>query len=157
MKKAVWLDPLSPIVNVEMGVTLFYARKYDQAILELHKTLELDPNLIAAHWVLVNALEQKAMYPEAVVEFQRLAAVMRFEPGFVASIRQAYVTAGVSGYWQKRLDVLKELAKHGVVNFSEPAIVYSPLRHNELSLPSLEKIQEQPHPQSIHSHLNPPL
>jgi len=157
MKKAVWLDPLSPIVNVEMGVTLFYARKYDQAILELHKTLELDPNLIAAHWVLVNAYEQKAMYPEAVVEFQRLAAVMRFEPGFVASIHQAYVTAGVSGYWQKRLDVLKELAKHGVVNFSEPAIVYSRLGEKELALQSLEESEGNPDARSIYLNVNPAL
>jgi Tfp pilus assembly protein PilF len=157
MKKAVWLDPLSPIVNVEMGVTLFYARKYEQAIPELHKSLELDPNLIAAHWVLVNTYEQKAMYPEAVVEFQRLAAVMGYKPGFVASIHQAYVTSGVSGYWQKRLDVLKDLAKWGVVNSSEPAIVYLRLGEKEHALRSLEEGEGNPDARSIFINVNPAL
>ena len=43
-KVAEELDPLSLIINFELGLTFYYARDYDQAIKQFRKTLELDPS-----------------------------------------------------------------------------------------------------------------
>src|SRR6266849_135899 len=43
-KRAQELDPVSPIVNFELALAFYYARDYDQAIEQFHKTLELDQN-----------------------------------------------------------------------------------------------------------------
>ena len=43
MKRAAELDPLSPIISTDMGATLFLARRYDAALDELRRTLELYP------------------------------------------------------------------------------------------------------------------
>ena len=38
-------------MNADLGMALFGARDYDRAIEQEVKTLELEPNLPAAHWI----------------------------------------------------------------------------------------------------------
>src|SRR5881392_2453289 len=40
-KRAIELDPLSPIINADLGLTLYFARHYDDAIVQLRKPLVL--------------------------------------------------------------------------------------------------------------------
>ena len=42
-KRAVELDPLSLVINADLGMNYYYARRYDEAIAQLRKTLEMDP------------------------------------------------------------------------------------------------------------------
>ena len=44
VKRALELDPLSLIINSDLGRTYYFARRYDEAIEQLRKTLEMDPN-----------------------------------------------------------------------------------------------------------------
>ena len=45
------LDPLSLIINVAVGWALLHARRYE-AIEQLRRTLELDPNYPQFYWIL---------------------------------------------------------------------------------------------------------
>lgn len=38
------LDPLSMLSNREVGRTLYFARRYDEALAELQQTAEMSPN-----------------------------------------------------------------------------------------------------------------
>ena len=49
-RRAIELDPLSLIINADFGSTLLVARRYDEAIVELQHTLQLDENFAYAHW-----------------------------------------------------------------------------------------------------------
>ena len=62
-KRAVELDPLSLIINAGLGIDYFAARRYDEAIEQLLKTIEIDPRFYYAHWVLGEALEMKEQLP----------------------------------------------------------------------------------------------
>ena len=42
-RRALELDPLSLVINADLGTTLTSARRYDQAIEQLRKTVEMDP------------------------------------------------------------------------------------------------------------------
>ena len=42
-KRAVELDPLSPIINTDRAYPFFYSRRYDEAMAQAKKTIELDP------------------------------------------------------------------------------------------------------------------
>ena len=48
-RKAQELEPLSPLVNGSVAHTLYLARRYDEAIAECEKSLEVDPSFILAH------------------------------------------------------------------------------------------------------------
>ena len=61
-QRAVELDPLSLIINADLGSTLMIARRYDDAIAQLRKTLVLDGNFAYAHWNLGEALYLKEIY-----------------------------------------------------------------------------------------------
>jgi tetratricopeptide (TPR) repeat protein len=69
------LDPLSLIINANIGYTLTLLGRYDEAIAQFHKTLNLDPNFYFARYNLGLALELKGSTPEAIGEFQKAAAL----------------------------------------------------------------------------------
>ena len=54
-KRALELDPLSPIINAWLGWRYYFARQFDQAIAQYLRTLEIDENFVPAHLVLGQA------------------------------------------------------------------------------------------------------
>ncbi len=46
------LDPLSLIINVAAGWGFYYARRYDEGMEQLRKTIELDSNYPVTYWIL---------------------------------------------------------------------------------------------------------
>lgn len=74
-KRAQELDPVSLIINFELGIVLYYAREYDQAIEQFRKTLELNPNFPQAQTYVAVAYGQKGMYEQAVAGFQKSLTV----------------------------------------------------------------------------------
>jgi tetratricopeptide (TPR) repeat protein len=80
LKRAQELDPLSLIINADVGLVLHFARRDDEAIDQVRKGLEMDPNFAAGHRPLGMAYEQKAMYTEAIAEFQKALDVSRGNP-----------------------------------------------------------------------------
>jgi len=65
-KRAVELDPLSLINNTDVGVTYYFARRYDEAIDQLRKTLEMDPSFYYARYYLGQAIEAKGDFDAAI-------------------------------------------------------------------------------------------
>src|SRR5260221_7827667 len=51
-KRSLDLDPASPAVSHSLGVQLYLARQFEQAIEQAHKTLELDPNFAISYELL---------------------------------------------------------------------------------------------------------
>jgi serine/threonine-protein kinase len=70
-KRAIELDPLSPIINADLGQILYSARRYDEAIAQLRKTLEIDPTFYYAHYNLGMALQGKGDVPAAIAEYTK--------------------------------------------------------------------------------------
>ncbi|HEV3037274.1 MAG TPA: protein kinase [Candidatus Angelobacter sp.] len=139
LKKAVQLDPLSPVVYGILGWDLFFARQYDQAIEQYHKALELDPNLTLAHWGLMEVYEQKGSYSEAISEFQQTVTSMTGRSQFIESIRQSYATAGVMGYWKRRQAWLEGLRKGGISVTAELAMAYAKGGKKDLAFDLLDE------------------
>ena len=75
MKRALELDPLSMIINTNVGQAYIYASRFDDAIGQLRKTVEMDDSFYFAHWILGQALELKGLLPEAMAEYQRAIAL----------------------------------------------------------------------------------
>src|SRR4026209_319746 len=70
-KRAVELDPFSPIINADLGQNLYCARRYDEAIAQLRKTLEIDPTFYYAHYNLGIALQLKGDVSAAIAEYTK--------------------------------------------------------------------------------------
>jgi TolB-like protein/DNA-binding winged helix-turn-helix (wHTH) protein/Tfp pilus assembly protein PilF len=136
--KALSLDPLSPVVNLSLADTLFYARKYDESFQQFKRTVELEPNFLPAHVRLMSAYEEKAMYPEALAEFERVAELSGYSSGFIKDINHAYESSGVAGYYQMRLRFIEQSGNKENLP-TEAAIVYARIGDTEHALQFLEK------------------
>lgn len=67
------LDPLSLIINQNVGRVLFYQRRYDAAIEQLERTLELAPEWLAPHRALTSARALTNEFGLAATSMARLA------------------------------------------------------------------------------------
>ncbi len=71
-RKALSLDPLSGIVNVNYGLTLMVARRTTEAIAQMQKVLERDPAFGPAHYYLSQIYASTGRYADAVSEVQKM-------------------------------------------------------------------------------------
>jgi tetratricopeptide (TPR) repeat protein len=74
-KRALELDPLSLIINAELGFAYYWSRQYDKAIAQYRKTLEMDPNFVFVSWAIGQAYEQKGMHEAAIAELNKARAL----------------------------------------------------------------------------------
>jgi len=142
LKRAHQLDPLSMSITASAGLELFYGRRYDEAIEQGRKALEMDPNFAAGHWFLGRPYEQKAMYPEAIAEFQKAVELSGGSPATLAFLGHAYALSGNSAKARRVLADLSELSKHRYVSPYDSALIYTGLREKERALEWLEKASE---------------
>ena len=93
MKRAQELDPLSLEITADLGLSFFFARKYDGAIEQFQKALDMDPNFIWARFFIGWADEQRGLIDEAITEYQRAFQV---EDAMVikAALGHAYAIGG---------------------------------------------------------------
>jgi eukaryotic-like serine/threonine-protein kinase len=137
-KRAVELDPLSLVINTDLGQDFFYARRYDEAIVYLRKTIEMDPRFYFAHWVLGTTLQLKGQLTEAVAEYSK-AVELNDDPSVLALLGQAYARAGQRDEAQKILVRLNEEAKSRYVQAYSFVLMYLALGDKERAVDEMER------------------
>ena len=100
------LDPLSLIISAGLADALFIAHRYDEAMRQLHKTLELDPNYAIAHNHVGEVLIQQGNATASIPEFQRAIEVSGHNWAFDANLAYAYALSGRSEDAQAIVDDL---------------------------------------------------
>jgi len=138
MKRAQELDPLSLIINAEVGMPYFYARQYDKAIEQFRKTLEMDQSFYYTHIFLGMAHEMKGSFQEAIAEYQK-AKQLNDDPFVLALLGHAYAVSGKRDEALRTLDQLKEIAKQRYVGAYGFAIVHAGLGDKDQAFQWLER------------------
>jgi len=138
LRRAQQLDPLSLIINADLGVAFATARRYDEAIAQLRKTIEMDPRFYYAHWNLGVALELKGELREALAEYKK-AAELDDDPIVLGLIAHAYAKLGERDQAVKLLAQLHQVAAHRYVPFSTFAGVYMALGEKDKAIDYLER------------------
>jgi TolB-like protein/Flp pilus assembly protein TadD len=137
-KRAIELDPLSLVINADLGADYYFARRYDEAIAQLRKTLEMDPRYYYAYITLGLALEMKGVPEPAVAEYQK-ARALNDDPFVLGLLAHIYAASGNQTEALKILDQLKELSKQRYVAAYSFALVYLGLGDKEQALHWLEQ------------------
>jgi serine/threonine-protein kinase len=79
------LEPLSILIDRDIGWHLFFQQKYDEAIVQLEQTLVRDPTYAPTRTLLARALAERGRYAEAL-DHLRLAA-----PGMTRGVNLSFV------------------------------------------------------------------
>ncbi|MEP6810584.1 MAG: tetratricopeptide repeat protein [Chthoniobacterales bacterium] len=137
-QRAVELDPLSLIINADLGSSLMVARRYDDAITQLRRTLALDENFAYAHWNLGEALYLKGDLPAAIAEYEK-AASLDDDPQIFALLGRAYAETGQREKALALLQRLLALSQKGFVRNYLFTIIYTGLGEKGKALDYLER------------------
>ncbi len=136
--RAVELDPLSPIINVNQANNYIIAGRYDEAIHQIRKGLELDPEFGYAHFNLGLALELKGDLPGAIAEFRR-AHQLNGDPMSLGYLGNLYGKTGNVTEAANILTELEQLTKTKYVSAYAFALVQGGLGNRAEALRWLEK------------------
>jgi len=137
-KRAVEVDPVSPIIHADLGGVYLMARRYDDAVEQLRKTLEIEPEFYWAHRFLGVALELKGDTVGAMAEYQK-AFELSDDPTMLGFIGHAEASRGRPNEARQRLDRLKEAAKTRYVPGYAFAVIHLALGEKDEALDWLEK------------------
>jgi TolB-like protein/DNA-binding winged helix-turn-helix (wHTH) protein/Tfp pilus assembly protein PilF len=134
------LDPFSTLINFGLGQVLYHARRYDDALRENRRGLEMHPDETRFNSALYEAMsyvyEQKAMFAESFVAMQRSRSLANDPSG--SALAEAYKTSGYRGYLLKEAQVLDQEANLNQANNPYAAHIYALLNDEAHAITALE-------------------
>src|SRR5437762_10144063 len=75
MQRAAELDPLSLVINTNLGNAYLHNNRLDEAIAQFRKAIEMDPNFYFAQWSYGQALLLQKKIPEAIAQFEKATSI----------------------------------------------------------------------------------
>ncbi|MEO7660527.1 MAG: tetratricopeptide repeat protein [Pyrinomonadaceae bacterium] len=93
LRRALELDPLSPSINVDQGLPLFFARRFAEARASYGQALKSNANFWYGHLRLAEACEGAGDYTCATSEFKRAAELFNDEPMIKAQLARTLALA----------------------------------------------------------------
>jgi serine/threonine protein kinase/tetratricopeptide (TPR) repeat protein len=155
MKNGQDLDPLSLIINVAGGWALYFGRQYEEAIEQLRRTAELDPNYPVTYWILGLLLRKMGRYDLAIIEGQKGVSLSGSSPLMRAALAHTLAAAGRTKEAVQVLEELTTLAKEKYVAPYFFAGIHIGLGENERAVECLEKSYQEHSHWLIYLHMDP--
>lgn len=138
-ERAASLDPVSPNVQMNVGVMLNFAGRFDDAVRRLEQTLELDPDFSFAYAMLGLSYLGKDMPDRAVAILAKARAIAGRRPNVIALHAHALARAGRKGEALKALADLHAMARPRSASPFLVALVYVGLGDNDRAFEWLDK------------------
>jgi serine/threonine-protein kinase len=135
---AIDLDPFSLVNNTRLVSMLFYGRRFDAALVQGLKTVEMDPSFVGVRAELARVYVFLHRCPQALAELENTnappAAQLLGVPGY------AYAKCGSRARALAEVDRLDAQAKSGAyVSHYGLAVIHSGLGNNDQAFAELEK------------------
>jgi TolB-like protein/thioredoxin-like negative regulator of GroEL len=111
------VDPLSPAVNLYLGVAQTHAGQYDLALRQLQKSIELDPGYYRSYMFLGRNLTWLGRYDEAVTAFEK---ALSLSPDNLESLAYLGGALAATGERERALSIIQTLETPGK---TEPAVL----------------------------------
>jgi serine/threonine protein kinase/tetratricopeptide (TPR) repeat protein len=136
-------DPLSGFVNTGMVMTNLFTGAAEAGLARGQRALQLDPSLVLVRQVLAFAYEVLGQF-EAAIDLggPLMAAAGSPQADALERLRAAYRGRGERGYWEQRLQGLRDMAARRYVPPFMFAYVYMRLNDFDRSFEYLERAYE---------------
>jgi TolB-like protein/tetratricopeptide (TPR) repeat protein len=139
MKKAQRFDPLSANLSSDLAQAYYFARKYDLAVAEARRGLELEPGSLLENWSLGEALTMQGRFDEAIRAFEACIEPSGGAPQFVGLLGWGYGRAGRPAEARETLRRLRDLSRSRYVEPIDLAMVHIGLGNADEAIAELEK------------------
>jgi len=141
-QRALELDPLSPLVNVQVGWIFWLADRMDDVIAHAKKILDLEPNSFGAYWLIGGAYLAKQMADEAIESYQKSVSLGGSNI-VLSALGRAYGIVGKKDDALRILAQVLEVRKSRYIPAFDIARIYLGLGDVERTFEWLEKAFEE--------------
>lgn len=124
IKRAQELEPLSLIINANIGYCLYFSRQYERSIEKYYEVLKQDFNFAVAHLYLGLAFRQKSMYEQAIEELEEALNLSGNAPDIISALGHTYALSGDPDKARKLIKQLKELSESRYISSFNIAIIH---------------------------------
>jgi eukaryotic-like serine/threonine-protein kinase len=139
LERARELDPLSPIIRLNLAWVQFVAGDNDALIAASQKELASDSSFWDAHWDLGTAYVQKGELAKGIAELEKAVGLSHNSAATLSSLGYALGLAGKRHEAEQVLRMLHQRAQHEPVAAEEIAMVYIGLGDSNNALLWLEQ------------------
>ncbi len=101
---ALELDPFSRVINRNVGYVLYEAKRYDDAIVQLKKAIELFPDDPSGHRYLRDIYAAKGDFDSSVASYLTALKIDGQKPEKIKELGDAYRRTGWKGFWLAQLN-----------------------------------------------------
>src|SRR5205814_4833501 len=126
-----------------LGWHYYYARQYDQAIEQYHKTLELDPAFPQAQRYAAWAYLQKGMHREAIAALRSALTALGRHPVVEAELGHCLAVAGRRAEALAVLEGIQQLSSTRYVSPYSIALVHAGLGDRDQAMAWLDKAYDE--------------
>lgn len=137
------LDPLSPVGQMGLSWTLYFARRFREALEQVQRVLQVDPEWAEAKAALVTNYEQLGEYDKALAAFERTGSCFGCRIHDMNAVRRVQLNPDKESYWQLRLDMLLAAAKEQYVTPYGLAMSYGELGRFDEAFAALNEMVDQ--------------
>src|SRR6185503_1047458 len=127
----------------DLGMAYLSAGKYDEAIEQENKTMELNPKAAGAYWIRGMTYQQKKMFQESIKDYRHALELSPGDPNYLAALGNLYASNGNPLAARKIIDTLNIWNKQLPVSPFFFALVYAGLNDKEKTLEWLQKAYEE--------------
>jgi tetratricopeptide (TPR) repeat protein len=110
------LDPLSLVMNADVGGYLFYAGRYDESLALIRKMMELEPDYVPVQRQLGGVYEQQGKFEEAIATFEKTRRLTGGATYSLTALAHTHALAGHREEAMKMLAEIEEVAKRKYVS-----------------------------------------
>jgi serine/threonine protein kinase/Tfp pilus assembly protein PilF len=142
-KQAQELDPLSLVINMNLGDVFYYMRQYDKAIEQYKSTLALDRTFPWPHSGLAFVYLVQGKFNESLVECEQLKSLAGNEPYTLANLGWIYARTGRKANALRVLEELLKLARDGNSVSYGIAFLYYSLGEKDKAFEWFEKAYQE--------------
>ena len=142
-KKALELDPISPLLHSALGEAYYHARRFDVTIAQNRQALELDPSYAIALVNIGRAYERMGMHQQARDAFQKILSFVPEDPAILALLGHEYAVSGDKANANKILQKLTEISHKKYVPAVYFAVMYIGLNDKNHAFQWLDKAYEE--------------
>jgi len=151
-QRAAVISPLSPSIISSIGSALLAARRYDEAVVQFKKSIELDAYLGFVHSGLAATYQMQQNYAESIEERAKVAEILGDKKG-AAFIRESFAQGG----WQGFLRAMTENSQAPKVKPMIKAGMYAELGNKDKAFEILNSLYEERSPSLLEIKVNPTL
>ena len=154
-RKAEALDPLSPVIQANVGTLLFMNRKYPETLTQLDKVLQLSPDFAPAYRVRSWVRMKEKKFDEAITDLEKVRSLASDDPDLLTLFGYCYAATGRTNEALERIEQLKAEAAKGRTAAADIALIYQGLGDKDQAWAWLEKGASDPKEGIIAYAFNP--